>query len=175
MKYWPVPASYNKRLPQKPEEGAFWVCRGDRYHCGVDIYATRRSKVIAIEDGKVIENGIFTSPDMLWYWNRTYFVVIHHLSGIYVKYAELGELSVNPGDNVKSGDMIGSVGEVLNKELIDERAPDYIRRLKNSNNGSMLHLEVYNRVPQKSEHYLGGNLFRGIKPEGLLDPNKYLT
>ena len=63
LKYWPVPNSHSKIVPTAGSPGSFWEDRGDRHHSGIDIYAPEGSNVLSIEDGKVIDIGIFTSPD----------------------------------------------------------------------------------------------------------------
>ena len=76
MKCWPAPKSYTKNLPTSGVPGSFWENRRDRYHCGVDIYAPEGSDVLSVEDGKVIDIDIFTSPDKIPYWNTTYYVLL---------------------------------------------------------------------------------------------------
>lgn len=65
MRYWPVPDSYSKNIPLHGSSGSFWENRGDRYHCGVDIYAPPGSKVIAIECGEVIDLGVVVRSNAL--------------------------------------------------------------------------------------------------------------
>jgi len=76
MKYWPVPNSYSKKAPIKGDPGSFWEDRGDRRHCGIDIYAPAGSEVISIDDGTVIGMDSFTSKDKISYWNETNYVLI---------------------------------------------------------------------------------------------------
>jgi murein DD-endopeptidase MepM/ murein hydrolase activator NlpD len=66
MKYWPVLNNYSKIIPTSGS-GSFWEDRGDRHHYGVDIYAPDNSDVLSIEDGKIIDIGIFTSLDKIPY------------------------------------------------------------------------------------------------------------
>ena len=98
LKKWPVPDSYSMVLPEKEASGAFWQYRRDRHHCGIDIYAPIRSKVISIERGKVIEIGIFTSPDLIPYWNTSYYVLMEHPNGVVSRYAEMGKIVVEKGE-----------------------------------------------------------------------------
>ncbi|MDD1669821.1 MAG: M23 family metallopeptidase, partial [Methanomicrobiales archaeon] len=143
---------------------------GDRRHTGVDLYAPPGSRVMAIENGTVISAGIFTSPDLVPYWNRTCELTVSHVSGIFCRYAELGDLVVGKGVSVRGGEVIGHVGEVLNLPLVGREAPPYIRSLKEHGHGSMLHLEVYSSVPGPAPGYRGGNWFSREKPAHLLDP-----
>ena len=64
------------QVPQKGEAGSFWEDRGDRYHCGVDLYAPENTEVVSVERGIVAETGLMTSPEILPYWNPTYYVII---------------------------------------------------------------------------------------------------
>jgi murein DD-endopeptidase MepM/ murein hydrolase activator NlpD len=174
MKYWPVPNSYSKHIPKKDTQGSFWEERDDRYHCGIDIYAPAGSKVISVSDGSVIETGIFTDKKIIPYWNKTKYIIIKNQDGFYCKYAELNDLVLKEKDIVQAGQLIGHLGFVLNIKKITEKSPLYIQKIKNSNNPSMLHFEVYNSIPLKNKKYLGGNCFGNNKPENLINPECYL-
>ena len=87
MKYWPAPDSYSKNIPYMGTPGSFWENRGDRYHCGIDLYGPEGSSVISIEEGRVIDIGIFTSPDKAPYWNITKYVTIKGKNDYFLKYA----------------------------------------------------------------------------------------
>ncbi len=174
MKYWPLSESYSKLLPKNNKAGSFWEDRGDRFHCGVDIYAPEDSEVIAVESGIVMNTGIFTTQEMIPYWNKTYYILIETKSGFICKYAELGKIIVKKGDEVKAGQIIGYVGMVLNKDKIDSSSPLYIQKLKNKN-PSMLHFELYYaKAIETHKLYLGGNWFGKTKPDVLLNPYEYL-
>lgn len=174
MKHWPVPNSYSKKIPVLNTPGSFWEKREDRYHCGIDIYAPEGSEVLSVEDGKVIDIRMFTSPKEVPYWNTTYCVLIKNKSGFICKYAELGDVTVRNNEIVKSGQTIGHVGKVLDLDQIDKSSPQYIQNLKKNNYQSMLHFELYELFPNKLKNYLGGNLFVDYKPKNLLDPTDYL-
>lgn len=174
MMIWPVKNSYSKQLPQKGQPGSFWEDRGDRFHCGIDIYAPIGSDVISIEDGNVVSVGTATSPQQISYWNKTHYVVIRNDSGLFCKYAELDDLMVKDGESVEPGQLIGHVGLVLNSSRIDKFSPVYIQKLRDKN-PSMLHFELYSREPiQSHKNYCGGNWFGPSKPSNLLDPTDYL-
>lgn len=163
------------RIPRKGEAGSFWEDRGDRYHCGVDFYAPENTQVFSVEGGIVTETGLMTSPEVLPYWNPTYYVIIEHEKGLFCKYGELAGFTVKKGDELEPGSPIGHVGMVLNSEKIDNSCPLYIQKLKNKN-PSMLHFEVWKDEPIATHrHYLGGNWFAEEKPENLVDPAEYLT
>ena len=174
MKSWPVKNSYSKNIPEQGSAGSFWEDRRDRHHCGVDIYAKKGSEVVSIEDGIVVAVGISTSDEILPYWNKTFYIVIKNNSGFYCKYAELDDVIVKKGSLIKSGQLIGHVGLVLNSDKINEKSPEYIQKLKNKN-PSMLHFELYSEKPIIThKNYLGGNWFNFNKPDNLLDPTAYL-
>jgi murein DD-endopeptidase MepM/ murein hydrolase activator NlpD len=162
------------RVPQKGEAGSFWENRGDRYHCGVDLYAPENTEVISIEGGIVTETGLMTSPEILPYWNPTYYVILEQSRGLFCKYGELTGFTVRKGDEIEPGNLIGHVGMVLNSEKIDCSCPLYIQKLKNKN-PSMLHFEVWRNEPISAHrNYLGGNWFAEEMPENLIDPTGYL-
>jgi hypothetical protein len=169
QRYWPLPG-VGRVLPPDGTPGSFWEDRGDRCHGGLDLYAPPGSPVAAIEDGTVLSAGVFTSPDLVPYWNRTFEVTISHHSGIFCRYAELGDISVEAGFSVRGGEVIGHVGEVLDLSRIGPEAPRYIRSLKERGHGSMLHIEAFSAAPGPAPGYLGGNWFTRERPAHLLDP-----
>ena len=174
MLHWPVPRSYSRTIPSQKSPGSFWENRGDRYHCGVDIYAPAGSEVFAIKGGRILDISIATPHGFREYWNTTYSVLIQTNRGLYCRYAELGEVDVQRDGAVKTGDLIGLIGCVLNVDLIDASAPPYIQKLKERGNVSMLHFELYIKPPQKNHNYVGGNWFGKDHPVGLIDPTDYL-
>ena len=174
MRTFPLNNKTETIIQENEESGSFWEDRKDRHHCGIDLYAPEGEPVIAIEEGKVIDVGIMTSPEMIPYWNVTNYVIIRNQSGLFCKYGELGFSNVKEGDSVVSGQIIGHVGTVLNSEKIDENAPEYIQKLKDKN-PSMLHFELWEAEPVVEDHdYLGGNWFGDDRPKKLLDPTEYL-
>jgi hypothetical protein len=174
MTTWPLPGCTGCRIPAPGDAGSFWEDRGDRRHCGVDIYAPEGSVVVAIVAGTVLCNGIQTTPQRTPYWNRTSYVLVKGEDGHIIRYAEMGELSVGEGDHVDEGQCIGRVGAVIDPSRIDERAPAYIRRLGAQMNCSMLHLEIYAAMPGSLGQYFGGNWFGCEKPAFLIDPTGLL-
>lgn len=175
MRFWPVPASYSYDLPRAGEQGSFWEDRGNSRHTGVDIYAPEGSPVIAVADGIVLQVTEFTTPNLLPYYNQTHSILIKHFDGAILHYAHLGNVRVSPGEIVSAGDEIGALGAVLNFECVDRTAPRHIRNLKRAEHSSILHLEMYDRVPEFCLHTIGGNALNKITPDGLLDPTDYLT
>jgi hypothetical protein len=130
--------------------------------------------VVAIEDGTVISSGVFTSPDIVPYWNRTFQATIAHVSGFFCRYAELGDLAMGPGDSLAGGEVIGHVGEVLDLSRIGDTAPAYLRALREHGHASMLHLEVFGSPPPPAPEYRGGNWFSQEKPAWIIDPVRIL-
>jgi murein DD-endopeptidase MepM/ murein hydrolase activator NlpD len=140
----------------------------------VDIYAPEGSDVVAMDEGRVIDVGVFTAPGKVPYWQVTQYLLIRHGDGLIARYAELRDVTVEPGQTVKAGQRIGHVGRVINIRKIEASSPTYIQRLKLNGRASMLHLELYRSLPASEEDYLGGNTFSGFKPGGLLDPTDLL-
>jgi murein DD-endopeptidase MepM/ murein hydrolase activator NlpD len=174
MKYWPVPNSYSKKVPIQGAPGSFWEDRGDRRHCGIDIYAQKGSNVVSIDNGKVIDIDIFTSPNIMPYWNLTKYIVIQCDDDLFFKYAELGDITVDVGQTINAGDIIGNICTVLKLNKISHKSPKYIQEIKINKKQSMLHFEVYSSIPLKNNQYIGGNWYGNKKPKHILSPNKYL-
>lgn len=174
LKHWPAPKSFSKNIPSPGAAGSFWEDRGDRRHCGVDIYAPAGSAVLAIEDCSVIGIGAFTLRDKVPYWNDTWYVLVENITGLVCRYGEPGEVAVSVGESLDMGQLIGHVGIVLDTDKITLDSPAYIQKLKKSENLSMLHFELYSSPPDDSSDYLGGNWFGDTKPENLLDLGDYL-
>lgn len=141
MTTWPVPQSFSREIPRNGEPGSFWEDRGDRNHCGIDIYAPEGCEVLSCEQGEVIDTGIQTSPDLVSYGNPTLYVLIKTRSNLYCKYAELAGTMTGIGDRVLEGEVIGTIGSVIRPHLVDGCSPLYIQRLKKAGNISMLHFE----------------------------------
>ena len=175
MKVWPVPKSYIKTIPKNGQQGSFWEHREDRHHCGIDIYAPVGSEVLAIEDGMVITVDHFTSPKEIPYWNETYYILLKNQDNYLCKYAELQEVTVKVNEYVKAGQVIGHIGQVLNKNKINTSSPVYIQKLKRINNLSMLHFELIQNHVNDSNEYLAGNCFGNHKPEAIINPHKFFN
>ena len=174
MTTWPVPRSFSHNVPGSGEPGSFWEDRGDRNHCGIDIYAPEGSEVLSCEQGEVIDTGTQTSPDLVSYWNPTRYILIKTRSGLFCKYAELAGILTTTGDRVPEGEVIGTIGSVIRPHLVDGCSPLYIQRLKMAGTISMLHFELYRFMPGYMKAYSGGNWFGAGRPGGLLDPGAYL-
>ena len=174
MTTWPVPASESDHIPLHGEPGSFWEDRGDRFHCGVDIYAPHGSEVLACESGLVADIAPCTSPEQVPYWDTTKYILVRTQSSLYIRYAELSDVTVHLHDRILEGEILGHIGTVIRHQLVDSCSPLYIQRLKLAGHLSMLHFEVYRVRPGYMREYLGGNWFGHGTPEGLLDPAPYL-
>ncbi|HMA82681.1 MAG TPA: M23 family metallopeptidase [Candidatus Thermoplasmatota archaeon] len=172
LKQYPLPKKYRFRNDQSL--GQFLENRGDRIHCGIDIYAPEKTPVFAVDDGVIKSTSEFSSPYQISYWNTTYEIILEAKSSYFFRFAELSEVFVKKDDKVSAGDQIGLVGQVLNPKKINEHHPGYIQKLADKNKLSMLHFEIYNRYPEKSKYYLGGNWFAKKKPPGLCNPTEFL-
>jgi murein DD-endopeptidase MepM/ murein hydrolase activator NlpD len=170
---WPL-QRLNIKIPLAGP-GSFWENRGDRHHCGVDLYTPQGENVINIESGVVVDIGLATHRWKNSYWNNTYYVIVgcDSLKWL-VKYSELENVRVNKDQRVSPGDVLADVGQVLNFEKIDEYSPLYIQRLKEKGNSSMLHLELLLKLPEKNKNYRGGNWFGAGKPDWIINPTTYL-
>ncbi|HSL23614.1 MAG TPA: M23 family metallopeptidase [Vicinamibacterales bacterium] len=95
---WPVTgwlsSSFGRR--RDPFNGIF------AFHDGIDIVAGRGEPVLATADGLVASSGYAGD-----YGNR---VVITHAFGLETRYGHLSKSAVQPGQNVRRGDVIGYIG-----------------------------------------------------------------
>ena len=94
-----------------PARGYLSASFGDRpdpftgqhdFHSGIDISATLGTEVVATADGRVL----FCGPNG-GYGNN---VLIDHGRAVVTRYAHLSAFRVAPGQRVRRGDVIGSVG-----------------------------------------------------------------
>ncbi len=175
MKVWPVPNSYEKKIPKDDDMGSFWENRGDRRHCGVDIFAPEGSEAIAVESGYVIDKGEFSVEKEGSYYNSTYFIIVKCSNKNLVKYAKLKEVFVHIGDYVEAGQPIGELGKVIDEEKVTVHDPMYVQELKEKNRLSMLHLEIYKAPVTVVQPYEMGNYLGDRRPESLIDPSLYLN
>lgn len=86
---------------ESPVNGKITSVFGDN-HKGIDIAADEGTDVLSADDGKVSESGENGN-----YGNC---IKITHNNGMVTLYAHLSEISVNPGDSVTKGQLIGKVG-----------------------------------------------------------------
>jgi murein DD-endopeptidase MepM/ murein hydrolase activator NlpD len=129
--------------------------------------------VLSIENGIVIETGKFSSSKEICYWNETYYILVKNQDDYYCKCAELKDILVEKNEDIKIGQIIGHVGQVLNSEKINNNSPSYIQKLKQSSHLSMLHFELYQTQLRDLKKYRRGNWFGCQKPKQVLNPQKY--
>jgi murein DD-endopeptidase MepM/ murein hydrolase activator NlpD len=157
MKQWPVPDAYSRKVPMVPD-AAFGVSRGYRNgegkHTGIDIYAPVGSKVVAIEDGKVVHVSEFTGAPWSPQWRRTWYVMVEHVNGNVVVYGEIRKPRLQKGQTIAAGQIIGYTAKVL-----------FGKKEKDS---SMLHFELHKKGSRVSQDWIGK------RPKRFLDPTEYL-
>ena len=175
MKIWPVPDSYSKTLPKDGERGSFWENRGDRFHVGVDIFAPPGADVLAVQNGKVIDIGIFTTPEQAKHLNKSYYITIKTSQNLNIKYAEVTNIVVRIGDFVNAGQKIAEVAKVLNEEHLSHNTPHYLRDMIEKGMVSMLHLESYIAPIAEVRPYSYGNYLGKTKPYSVIDPTLFLN
>lgn len=78
------------------------ILGGLRFHAGIDIARPAGTRVIASSDGRVVQAGWASGYGLL--------VTIDHGRGLQTRYAHLSSLGVAPGQQVRRGDVLGSVG-----------------------------------------------------------------
>jgi murein DD-endopeptidase MepM/ murein hydrolase activator NlpD len=76
--------------------------KGQEYHSGIDIPAPQGTKIVAAYDGQVAWSNYSGSAGN---W-----VGIDHGNGIYTVYMHMSKRSVQEGQMVKKGDVLGLVG-----------------------------------------------------------------
>lgn len=75
---------------------------GEEFHPGVDIAQVEGKMIHAASDGYVLEAGEVS--------DYGHFILLYHGLGVTSLYAHLGEVFVKPGQHVRRGATIGSVG-----------------------------------------------------------------
>jgi len=93
--------------------GSFWGAirdGGKRKHEGIDIFAAKRTPVVAVNDGVVVDVGN-TSRGGKTIWLRSFY------DDFYYYYAHLDQQHVQPGETVKKGQRIGTVGNSGNAKF----------------------------------------------------------
>ncbi len=102
---------------------------GSRSHKGIDIRAAKGTSFTAADSGTVTFAG--------WSGSYGYLITINHGNGIQTKYAHCNSIGVSVGDNVKKGQVLGTVGSTGNAT------------------GNVLHFEVVvNGVQKNPLNYL---------------------
>ncbi len=142
-------------------QGRFGAVRTHDVHTGYDLYCDEGSRVFAIEDGVVVQHSQFTGASVgsPW-WNDTDYLAIRGKSGTIV-YGEI-RTALRPGQEVREGDDIGSVVQVLKTNKMRPM--------------SMLHLELYDDSFKEpvvwSKSDVGSPPPSLINPEDLIPPRR---
>lgn len=158
--YWPLISNQKKgkvvsfRYLEKPRRyvgnrsRSFLARRsnGKRYHAGIDLYANHKDKVVACEDGVII--------NFYHFYRSTYALIVEH-KNIVINYGEVHKDSLKTnglreGDRVSAGQVIGFAGKM--------------------HKSSMLHFEIYRKGTDRNLRWLK----KDKAPYNLLNPTKYL-
>jgi murein DD-endopeptidase MepM/ murein hydrolase activator NlpD len=94
----------------KPGQSKFGKVRGEKYHQGVDLYAKKGTKTVAVEGGTIYQ----TSDDQSIAGFGNYVVLqFENEDGEtrYAVYAHLDEVSVKKDDPLEEGAQIGTTGD----------------------------------------------------------------
>lgn len=141
-------------LTNSNHPGSFLFKRKNHIHEGIDLYVKEDTEVLAIENGKIIDIGIFTGEEVNspW-WNTTQYISIL----VNDKYVYLyGELEVYT--NLK-------INDIIQKSTPLGKIKPVLKEFKNNRPINMLHFEVYDYNKYKGPgEYINQNEF------GLLDP-----
>ena len=137
--------------PIRRPEGEFGAPRkeGKKKHHGIDLLARRGSQVRAVYPGVVVYNemnGTLTE-------GYGFTIIIDHMNDYYTLHAHLdSKSSLDVGDYVKSGDVIGEVGHTGNADTLPPGVRD------------MLHFEVIH-APSWLLDYLGIRIVDSFSPK----------
>jgi len=169
MGYWPVPKSYSKKIPKTGKRYGFkgkncFINKNhkkvDIWHSGIDILCPAGSKVIAVEDCRVIRIWKFTGYSDSPEYRKTWAVTVRNKSGNIIVYGELRKLRLRLRQEMNAGQLIGFSAPVGFRRNV----PDITKRC-------MLHFELYKRGTQKTVDWWYKDR---KKPQTLLDPTEYL-
>ena len=97
---WPVPG--NTRISSDYGYRVHPILKVNRFHSGIDIPASKGTKVIAADTGKVIMATTYGG------YGKT--VILDHGGGVASQYSHLSAISVSPGALVTKGSKVGEVG-----------------------------------------------------------------
>jgi hypothetical protein len=158
----------------KPSEiGYYLYNRGRIIHRGLDIYTPKGKIILAPEPLRVLRVGRWTSPEEKKYWNNTLYVLVQTESKNILNFAELDE-AVDEGSKLDQGNKIGTIGQVLNPEFVDNDSPQYIHQLLEYGNHSMLHFERYIANFLKTKEYNQKKLGTKVPLDLFDNPIEYL-
>lgn len=156
-----IPPLANFTFP-KNQQNRFGAVRKYDIHTGIDLFTNIVEPVYAMTDSLVVQVGWFTGidavPESPW-WNPTKYVICQTQYNNDILYFLYGEISTSleVGQYLKAGDLIGNVLEVLknNKGLPT----------------SMLHFEVYKSLPERPLFWYHNQ----EKPVILMNPEPFIS
>jgi murein DD-endopeptidase MepM/ murein hydrolase activator NlpD len=163
-KYWPLPQSYSKKVPKRGADGSFKINneykKFDIWHTGIDIRCPPGSKVLAVENCKVIEIGQFTGAPESPRWRKTWHITVENDSGNVIVYGEIQKPKLRVDQEVKAGQILGHIAVV-----------EWAKNEPNKMKRSVLHFELYKPGTKKTVDWWYKNK---SKPANLLNPTSYL-
>lgn len=144
-------------VPDSSSPGSFGFTRKYDIHTGVDIYTDFLEPVFSMEDGKLVDLGIFTGKEVgsPW-WNTTHFVGVLGKTGYFIYGEILIAENIIKNKQILAGELLGYVVPVLKK-------------FKGKNPTTMLHIELYKKISDPVTWNLGD-----VQPKNLIDPTFYL-
>lgn len=154
------PNNTNYSIASKESQGWFGAKRTFDIHTGIDIYVPVDTKVLSLYDGTVVNiewfTGEYSEPPTPWWYNTMAVWVKSDYLDETIVYGEI-EPSVDLGQKILKGMVVGTVKEVLKKN-------------KDKNPTSMLHIELYKNIPKQTVVWK----LNEEKPENLLNPEGLL-
>lgn len=143
-------------VPISPHPGSFAFKRTHHTHEGIDLYVPDKTNVYALEDGVVVKIEDFTgSKAKSPWWHDTQALLVEGKSGVIV-YGEIEvDSSIEKNKEIKSGQLIGRVKQVLKK---DKGRPM-----------SMLHLELHTHGTRETYAW------ESDRPPSIKDPTPFCT
>lgn len=174
MKSWPLPNSYEDKLPSDGDRGSYWEDRQIGFNCGIELFCPPNSEVLAIESGIVLDISTFSKIDDGHCLENTMQCVIKSNSIIY-KYCFLTEVNVKLGQKIDGGSKLGLCGVAIIKDKIKDTDPFYLREIAHNNLTSLLHIEIFKSPIMEVRPYKFGNYLGDIRPNSLLNPLLFLS
>lgn len=153
---WPIKTNHSKKFIVSYQtiandimgNGArrFLAGRGQKYHAGIDVYASNGDVVMACESGTIV--------NLYYFFHDAWAMIVQCDSGLVINYGEIKakswkEFGLSKGSRVRKGQPIARIGRM-------------------SGGSSMLHFECYRKGTKKNHRYFGGD------PGPLLNPTYYL-
>lgn len=137
--------------------GSFGFMRKWGTHKGIDLYCPIGTPVFAVEDGVIVEVDWFTGEKAGYpWWRDTQGISVEGASGIVVYGEMIVKGCMKVGNEVKTGDILGTVERVMKED--------------NNRPLSMLHLQLHHHGVLHNGNWKHG----AAQPIGLMDPTNRL-